>query len=293
MKIFFSHSSKDKSLVREIKNEMKSFLDIWMDEKELLPGENLNVEIQNNIDNADFLVLYISESSSKSDWVKKEINWSLEKEKKLNRPFLIPILIDSFPIPKELSDKLYLKLNSQSRRDVINLIEDLNEKVFHLVIKYGFNPSEFSKSKSEKVDKNNIKDKGNINTIIDFTTKLLTSATGDELEKYNNIITENSELPSKTLLLLLEDEAKYTLKEIADSEKQMKNDSKELKDEDDNGLRGPLTALKSMSNDEKVKVAKKVIQKILFIKNNNKVISADEGLYLIRKELSINYWDKK
>lgn len=135
MKIFFSHSSTDKALVREIKSKMYDFLDIWIDEKELIIGESLENEISKAIDNADYMVLFISKKALESDWVNKEIELALEKEKRTDKPFILPILINQVEIPNKLSHKLYL---TSLDTDYLFLSEKLNETLFHLFIKYNY-----------------------------------------------------------------------------------------------------------------------------------------------------------
>jgi len=47
MKIFFSHSSRDKPLVREIQKSLPEHIKSWIDEKELLIGDDLKDSIKN------------------------------------------------------------------------------------------------------------------------------------------------------------------------------------------------------------------------------------------------------
>lgn len=132
MKIFFSHSSSDKAVVREIKSQMFDFLDIWLDEGELLPGENLEAGIGKSIQESDLFVLFISKSSIYSEWVKKEVLQAERKEKSLGRPYLLPVLLDESNTNDLLTTKgkIYLRLNSQSKDDVRYFAEQLNKKYF-------------------------------------------------------------------------------------------------------------------------------------------------------------------
>jgi hypothetical protein len=98
-KIFISHSSKDKSRVRELRDYMKSVfgdrVKFWIDEEELSLGDKLQLKIAQEIDlNADYLILFISKYSILSKYVNMELQWAIEREKEINRPFIIPIYLD-------------------------------------------------------------------------------------------------------------------------------------------------------------------------------------------------------
>ena len=56
--------------------------------------------MKNAIENdCDFLILILDSYSVKSDWVKKEIDWALEKERKIKRTFLLTIVTEEEAIP--------------------------------------------------------------------------------------------------------------------------------------------------------------------------------------------------
>lgn len=95
MKIFLSHSSKHKPLVREIKSYLPEHLNLWLDEKELLIGDDLSKSIQDTIEaESDFVVFFIDSSSISSEWVMKEITWALQKEEALKRTFILPLVLE-------------------------------------------------------------------------------------------------------------------------------------------------------------------------------------------------------
>ena len=104
MKIFLSHSTKHKPLVREIKSYLPEHLNLWLDEKELLIGDDISASIQETIQtDTDFLVFFIDNNSIVSDWVLKEINWALQKEEEVKRKFVLPLVLE-----KEAWDKLQI-----------------------------------------------------------------------------------------------------------------------------------------------------------------------------------------
>lgn len=95
MKLFFSHSSANKPLLREIRSHFPSWIQSWIDEEQLLFGSNLFDSLQTAVNSeTDYLILFFCDEASKSDWVRKEIEWALERERELDRIFLLPVLLD-------------------------------------------------------------------------------------------------------------------------------------------------------------------------------------------------------
>jgi len=138
MKIFLSHSSRDKALVREIKSYLPNFLDTWLDEEELCWGDRFEKTIERVIESEiDFVIIFLGKDALKSDWVIKEIEWAQKKEENLKRIFLLPILIEFLPVkelPACLSNRLQLKLTNQERSSVKNLADKINDKLYQLII---------------------------------------------------------------------------------------------------------------------------------------------------------------
>lgn len=99
VRIFFSHNSRQKLFVKAIQQEISldwsSIIEIWLDEKDIHSGQFLSTEIQRSIqDICSFFVIVVDNKAAESEWVAKEIEWALEQEKKIQRTFLIPIVLE-------------------------------------------------------------------------------------------------------------------------------------------------------------------------------------------------------
>ena len=114
---FISYSSKDRdkveSRVQGMRISDKEFAkhSFW-DVKFLNPGDRYEKEIYDYIDNkADVFLLFWSSNAAASEWVKKEINRAVARQKRTRRPEnrlpeIIPVPIENPipPPPEELSD---------------------------------------------------------------------------------------------------------------------------------------------------------------------------------------------
>ena len=96
MKFFISHSSQNKPTIRAILSKMPLNIKTWLDEERLIWGVDLQPTFESVINNqADYVILFMSESAARSSWVQKEIGWAIEKEKKEGRTIVLPVYIQS------------------------------------------------------------------------------------------------------------------------------------------------------------------------------------------------------
>jgi hypothetical protein len=126
--IFLSHSSADKEKVREISELLKiNGIKTWIDEAEIKPGEMLLQKISNGIKEMDYLAVFLSQNSVKSNWVMKELSIAMSKEIIEGKIKVLPILIEDCEIPNFLKDKKYIDF-----RDKNNIFKELNSLMQYL-----------------------------------------------------------------------------------------------------------------------------------------------------------------
>lgn len=134
MRLFLSHSSRDKALVREITSHLPSFITTWLDDDKLITGQDLNKSISAAIsESCDYVVLFISRDSVMSDSVRRELDIALSHEAKIKRMFVLPILLDDVwdsVEPVEFRERLYLKCFDQSAVQVKTVAEGLSNAIY-------------------------------------------------------------------------------------------------------------------------------------------------------------------
>jgi len=112
MRVFLCHAFEDKSLVREVYERLKeeNWLEPWLSEEGLLPGQEWGVEIDKNMENADAVVLFLSNVSvHKEGYVHREIRKVLDiaDEKPQGTIFVIPIRLDECELPNRRLNTLH------------------------------------------------------------------------------------------------------------------------------------------------------------------------------------------
>lgn len=107
LKVFLCHSSGDKPLVRKLYWRLKQDgFAPWLDEENLLPGQDCGYEIQIEVRGSDAVVACLSQSSvSKAGYVHKEIKFALDvaDEQPEGAIFIIPAKLEECNVPLRLS----------------------------------------------------------------------------------------------------------------------------------------------------------------------------------------------
>ena len=96
MKIFFSHPSQVKPAVKTVIKYMPASVQTWLDENDLAWGDRLTPVFEEAIKTqSDYVVIFINELAARSEWVRKELGWAMEREKELGRTFVLPVYLRS------------------------------------------------------------------------------------------------------------------------------------------------------------------------------------------------------
>lgn len=138
MKIFLSHQSQNKSLVREFKSLLPSFLETWFDEENLPWGGIFPDELKSSIQSGvDFLIIFLDKDTLNSQWVKQELEWAIEREKEMKRKFVLPILLGEVGtenLPAKFLERSYLHTVDTDRLSIAALANKATIKLFQLVV---------------------------------------------------------------------------------------------------------------------------------------------------------------
>lgn len=121
LRIFLCHASQDKPVVRELYQKLAAelWIDPWLDEERLLPGQDWNLEIEKAVESSDAVIVCVSNTSiSKEGYVQKELRQVLNiaLEKLEGAIFVLPVKLDDCELPRQLKDKQALDYFPASNR---------------------------------------------------------------------------------------------------------------------------------------------------------------------------------
>jgi hypothetical protein len=89
MKVFISHSWKDKTQADMLTRDLSSVAEVWQDIQQLKPGDRIQASIDEAIEQMDVVIVLWSENAAVSDGVAEEVKTSLRLGKKM-----VPCLLD-------------------------------------------------------------------------------------------------------------------------------------------------------------------------------------------------------
>lgn len=101
--VFLAHASEDKAVVRSLHHRLvQSGVRAWMDEVDLLPGQDWQSEIARVLAESDFVIACISRNSvRKNGYVQKELRTALglQAARSPGSIYLIPVVLDGSEPP--------------------------------------------------------------------------------------------------------------------------------------------------------------------------------------------------
>jgi hypothetical protein len=113
-RIFLCHASEDKAQVREIYQKLKALgFTPWLDEVDILPGQNWDYEIERALKNSDFVMVFLSSRSvEKVGYVQREFRRALYHSEEMPEGFIhtIPVKLDDCTVPRQFSRHQWVKL---------------------------------------------------------------------------------------------------------------------------------------------------------------------------------------
>lgn len=107
-KVFISHSSLDKPVVRKLSDAIKKAgFEVWLDEHELVVGDALSQRIADALQRARVVIVVVSPNSIRSQWLKYELNLATQRMVK-GKCRVIPAVIGGGDnMPPEVLGLLY------------------------------------------------------------------------------------------------------------------------------------------------------------------------------------------
>lgn len=133
LRVFLCHASQDKPAVWRLHRYLTQHgVKPWLDQEDLLPGEDWEVEIPNAIFSSDVILVCLSKNSvNKEGMVQKEISFALDKAlEKPGKIFIIPVKLEECDIPKRLSRYQWVEYYRTDGRK--RLLMGLNKRVTEL-----------------------------------------------------------------------------------------------------------------------------------------------------------------
>ncbi len=107
LRVFLCHASEDKPEVRKLRKKLESLgIEAWLDEENILPGEEWEEAIRFGLRNSDAIMIVLSQKSVKKiGYVQREIRTALNlaDERPPGHLYIIPLRLEECALPDTLS----------------------------------------------------------------------------------------------------------------------------------------------------------------------------------------------
>src|SRR6202162_4201643 len=131
MKVFLSHSTKDKQFVQTLAAELEAEkIKPWLCEVDIELGENFVAEIEEGLRDADLTVLFWSPEAARSDWTQLEWTSVTARESSESRTRLGIVLLRDCAVPELLRVKHRIDARTdpkKGRQETIDWIKRLRD----------------------------------------------------------------------------------------------------------------------------------------------------------------------
>lgn len=139
LSVFLCHASQDKPAVRELYQRLlaENWIEPWLDEEKLLPGQDWDLEIEKAVESSDVVVVFVSgRSVTKEGYVQKELRKVLDiaLEKPEETIFIIPLRLEACELPRRLRPLHYVDYfpAEQQERAYQRLLQSLKIRFLQL-----------------------------------------------------------------------------------------------------------------------------------------------------------------
>ncbi len=127
MRTFLSYSTRDFGLSEKLYQQLKDHVSsVWIDRLEMRAGDTLPDKIKEGISNSDNLLVLVTKNSIRSSWVRKEIKIAIDLGSAGKGPRIIPLVLHPCSVPRNLKDKLYVKIERQNLK-----IQEIIKAIYH------------------------------------------------------------------------------------------------------------------------------------------------------------------
>lgn len=123
---FLSHSSKDKTFIRQLAADLtRNNITVWLDEQMIKVGDSIADKVSQGLAESDYFLVALSENSTQSEWVKKELNQALLTEIEEKEVKVLPLLLSDCEIPALIKEKKYADFSQSYKSGLKSLLDAL------------------------------------------------------------------------------------------------------------------------------------------------------------------------
>lgn len=127
--VFFSYSTKDKEKVHRLYDRLvKDGVRVWLDDKELLPGDVIIFKCLDGVQNSRRLFLFVSRDSMGSEYVIQEMDMMRARDPSGRKRLIVPIRLDDVDLEDSVKKLFYLVWRTESEEEYAPIPETAKDQ---------------------------------------------------------------------------------------------------------------------------------------------------------------------
>lgn len=116
-RVFLCHASEDKPQVRDVYQRLQALgFEPWLDEVDILPGQDWDYEIETALEESDFVIVFLSERSVvKIGYVQREFRRAMYRSEEMPEGYIhtIPVKLDDCTVPRRFRRHQWANLSEE------------------------------------------------------------------------------------------------------------------------------------------------------------------------------------
>jgi len=126
MRVFISHSHRDKPFAAILNKALRDAgVEVWIDEMEILPGDNIVKKIDQGLSSSDAIIVLLSKDYVSSKWAMQELSVFTARSISEEDIRILPILLEDCDLPIYLRDRLYIDARTHSEAAIRKAVESV------------------------------------------------------------------------------------------------------------------------------------------------------------------------
>lgn len=112
--VSYTHADRNHAVFTQLTDDLmfRAKVNVWIDVDRIGPGEAIPRIVEGGIDSSDYFLYVVSKHTAQSDWSFREFEIAYAKQERERKLLIIPVLVDTVPIPSPVSELRYIDFTS-------------------------------------------------------------------------------------------------------------------------------------------------------------------------------------
>jgi hypothetical protein len=112
--VSYTHADHNHPVFKQLTDDLmfRAKVNVWIDVDRIGSGESIPRVVEGGIDSSDYFLYVVSKHTVQSGWSLREFQRAYARQERERKLRIIPVLVDSVPVPPPISDLKYIDLTA-------------------------------------------------------------------------------------------------------------------------------------------------------------------------------------